>query len=71
MPISDKIIHLKILVQPKSEKNIQLETQVARLEPTINKIQYQSHQKNIHKTDLYKTVLAQKKEQKALAESNW
>ena len=59
-----------MLDQEKSEKNLQLETQVARLEATVDKIRYQLRQKNMHEADLRKTYSAQKREQKALSENS-
>ena len=54
----NQIMDLKMLDQEKSEKNLQLETQVARLEATVDKIRYQLRQKNMHEADLRKTYSA-------------
>ena len=62
-------MNLKILEQETSEKNLQLDTQVTRLEANVNKLRYQLRQKNIHKADLHKTYSTQKREQKALSEN--
>ena len=60
----NQMMNLKLLEQKTSEKNLQLETQVARLEGSVDKLWYQLHQKNIHEADLCKTYSAQKREQK-------
>ena len=62
----NQIMKLKMLEQETSEKNLKLETQVARLEATVDKLSHQLCQKNMHKADLHKTYSAQKREQKAL-----
>ena len=59
-----------MLDQEKSEKNLNLETQIARLEAYVNKLRYQLRQKNMHEADLRKTYSAQKREQKALSENS-
>ena len=55
--------------QDLSEKNLQLETQVAKLEANVDKLRLQLRQKNMHEADLRKTFSAQKREQKALSEN--
>ena len=60
----NQIMELKMLDQEKSDKNLQLETQVAKLEATVDKIRYQLRQKNMHEADLRKSYSAQKREQK-------
>ncbi len=37
----DQIMHLKLLEQSASEKNLSLETQVAKLEANVDKLFYQ------------------------------
>ena len=64
----NQIMNLKLLEQESSDKNLKLETQVARLEASVDKLQYQLCQKNMHEADLCKTYSAQKREQKALSE---
>ena len=66
----NQIMDMKMLDQEKSEKNLKLETQVARLEATIDKLRFQIRQKNMHEADLRKTYSAQKREQKALSENS-
>ena len=65
----NQIMNQKLLEQVTSEKNVQLEVQVARLEANVNKLRYQLCQKNIHEADLCKTLSVQKREQKALSEN--
>lgn len=65
----DHIMQLKLLEQQTNEKNVQLETQVERLDATINKLCYQLQQKHVHEADLRKTYSSQKKEQNVLAEN--
>ena len=63
-------MHLKLLQQQTSKKNLQLETHVATLEGNIHELRYQLWQKNIYVADLYKTYYVQKKDKKALTENN-
>ena len=49
----NQIMSMKFLEQKTSEKNLELETQVAKLEATIEKLQYQLRQKNIHESGTY------------------
>ena len=65
----NQIMSMKLLEQKTSEKNVELETQVAKLEANIDKLRFQLRQKNVHESDLRKTYSAQKKEQKALSEN--
>ena len=65
----NQIMNLKVLEQDTAEKNLRLETQVAKLEGNVNKLCFQLQQKNMHEADLRKTFSPQKREQKAISEN--
>ena len=58
----DQIMHLKMLKQNTSEKNLSLGTQVAKLEANVEKLCYQLRQKKVQEHNLRKAFLVQKKE---------
>ena len=58
----DQLMHLKLLEQNTSGKNLFLETQVAKLEANVDKL-FVSNIKKMQEHNLEKTFLAQKKEQ--------
>ena len=62
----DHIMQLKQVEQSTSEKNVDLETQVARLNCDVAKLQFQLRQKNTHEASLRRMYGAEKKELKAL-----
>lgn len=64
--IFDHIMQLKQVEQPSSEKNVDLETQVARLNCDVAKSRFQLRPKNAHEASLRHMCGAEKKELKAL-----
>ncbi len=60
--ISNKVMHLKFIQQELTEKNLSLEQQFCELHSEINKLCYWLHQKNLHKSNLRRTYLSEKKE---------
>ena len=65
----NQIMNLKVLEQEISQKNVQLKTQVVRLEAKVDKLRFQLSQNNMHEADLYKTFSTQKRKQKDLSEN--
>ena len=62
-------LKLTMLQQETGEKNLILNQQNAKLEATVDKLRFQLRQKNVHESDLKKSYLAQKREQKATDEN--
>ena len=48
----DQIMHLKVLQQQTSEKNVSLEHQVVKLEANVGQLCHQFRQKNVREADL-------------------
>ena len=59
-------MQLKQIEQSTSEKNVVLETQVAKLNCDVAKLRFQLRQKNTHEASLRRIYGTEKKELKAL-----
>ena len=62
----DHIMQLKLVEQSTSEKNVNLETEVAKLNCDVAKLRFQLRQKNTHEASLKRMYGAEKRELKAL-----
>ena len=62
----NKIMNLKMIKQEYSNKKLDLNIDVAKLKAEVEKLCFQIRQKNVHKSNLRKSLLSQKKELKTL-----
>ena len=65
----NKIMNLKMIEEEYSQKNLDLNIDVAKLKAEVEKLRFQMRQKNVHESNLRKTFLSQKKELKTLNEN--
>ena len=63
-------MHLKLLEQSTSEKNLSLKTQVAKLEANIEKLCYQLRRKNVQGHNLWKICWHRRKRYRQVLEKN-